>query len=84
MDLTCNDCQYYLPVDAFKGLCKRSKDHVVPETAECKTFEKRHKCKCCSHFTLSQDCAFLGTCSAGGVPTFPDLNGTYCHDYQGA
>ncbi|MCK6556007.1 4-hydroxyphenylacetate decarboxylase small subunit [Candidatus Binatia bacterium] len=82
MDLTCNDCRFYLPVDVFKGLCKKSRERVDPETAECKTFEKRHKCKFCSRYTSSE--AFVGTCSVGGVPTYPDLNGTYCGDFQGA
>ena len=41
MSTLCKDCLYYLPVDVFKGICKKSKDNIVPEQADEKCFEKK-------------------------------------------
>ena len=81
MKYTCNDCKFYLPVDVFKGICKLSKEKVLPENEASDKFEKQKKCKFCKHFTLSQNNEFIGKCMST-TDAYPDMNAKNCKDFS--
>jgi len=79
MSDSCLDCRFYLPVDVFRGICKRSKEEVMPDDAFCDHAERLPKCKFCAHFTPEKD--FLGKCM-NGILAWPDLNAAKCADFK--
>ena len=79
MDLTCNDCKYYLPVDVFRGICKLSKVKISPESAQCDKAEQIAKCKFCAKYMAEKD--FLGKCM-GTTMAYPDMIASKCADFQ--
>jgi len=74
----CNDCRYYLPVDVFHGLCKISKEKILPETKFCEKAERLAKCKFCRQYIPEMD--FLGKCV--GRLAYPDMVATTCADFK--
>lgn len=81
MDYTCNDCKFYLPVDVFQGICKISKEKILPDDPCCKEAEKLPKCKFCLHYTEERD--YLGKCK-GMVLAYPDMTASKCSDFEWA
>jgi hypothetical protein len=79
MDFTCNDCRYYLPVDAFMGMCKISKNKIMPDDAGCERAERISKCKFCSNYSEDRD--FLGKCM-GATLAYPDMIAAKCADFK--
>ncbi|MGV8122119.1 MAG: 4-hydroxyphenylacetate decarboxylase small subunit [Candidatus Xenobiia bacterium LiM19] len=80
MSTLCKDCLYYLPVDVFKGICKKSKDSILPDQADEKCFEKNRKCKYCNNFTSDPEDEQLGMCK-GKASAYPDMRAQNCHDF---
>lgn len=76
---TCKDCRYFLPVDVFKGICKKDKSRITPETDICANFDRVPKCKFCSHFTSDDE--FLGKCMEK-TPVYADLLAANCEDFS--
>jgi len=75
----CNDCRMYLPVDVFKGLCKKQKTGIRPEDPQCDLFEKMPKCKFCAMYT--EDGKDIGKCNMKAM-TYPDLPALHCTAFQ--
>ncbi|MBC8320566.1 MAG: 4-hydroxyphenylacetate decarboxylase small subunit [Bacteroidetes bacterium] len=73
------DCKYYLPVDAFKGLCKRDKNNIAADDESCEHFEKAQKCKHCFNFQLTTD--DMGNCMKK-YDAYPQLNALTCTDFH--
>ena len=71
-------CKYYLATDVFKGICKRTKDHINADEPVCSNFEKAPKCKHCKHFSLQND--DLGLCR-GKTVAYPDMQAVTCKDF---
>lgn len=78
---TCRDCKFYLAVDVFKGLCKKTKDKITPDTKVPECFEKQPKCKFCSNFELSKNNNYLGRCCSK-VDAYPDMIATTCELFK--
>ena len=77
--MTHRDCKYYLTVDVFKGICKRTKERIAADDESCEKFEKLPQCRYCSHF---QPVEFqLGTCD-GKFPASPEMNATTCTGFS--
>jgi len=76
---SCKDCRFYLPVDVFSGICKVTKEKILPEDPFCKEAEKMPKCKFCQHFTAGNE--FLGKCS-GSILAYPDLIALKCTEFE--
>ncbi len=82
-ELNCKDCRFYLPVDVFRGMCKMTKNKILPDDQFCSTGEKLAKCRFCSNYTAERD--YLGKCM-GTTLAYPDMNASKCADfawYQG-
>jgi len=77
MDLTCKDCKYYLPVDVFRGLCKITKEQILPENSFCVKAEKLPKCKFCVRFVPEKE--YLGKCME--YLAYPDMVAKKCKDF---
>ena len=75
---TCYDCRFYLPVDAFKGICKHDKSQILPELLACEEFQRMAKCKFCENYFSREE--FLGMCSMQTI-TYPDLAAAGCKSF---
>jgi hypothetical protein len=77
------DCWNYAPVDVVKGICHVRKRVVLADEGSCELFEKRPKCKHCTHYTPGEQ-AFLGICEASTSRpmTYPDLLGVTCEHFR--
>ena len=73
------DCKYYLAIDVFKGICKRTKDNINADEPACPDFEKAAKCKHCVHFS-SKD-GVLGLCMDKET-AYPDMQAVTCKDFS--
>ncbi len=73
------DCKYYLPVDAFKGICKRDKSDLVADEESCEDFEKARKCIHCKHFQMTS--VDMGTCMQK-YDAYPQMNAITCTDFS--
>ena len=78
MELSCKDCSYYLPVDVFRGICKVSKEKILPDDPFCEKAEKLAKCKFCNRY--SEEKEFLGNCM--GALAYPDMVAVKCADFE--
>lgn len=79
MNESCKDCRFYLPVDVFRGICKISKEKILPDDLFCRDAEKLPKCKFCIHFTDDRD--YLGKCK-GTILAYPDMAASTCADFK--
>lgn len=80
MNNTCKDCKYYLPVDVFKGICKISKDKILPDDKASAKFEKEMKCKFCKNYSSSKENEYLGKCLCE-FDAYPDMNAKSCKEF---
>jgi len=78
MNLTCKDCKFFLPVDVFHGICKVSKEKILPEDPCCDKAEKLPKCKFCIHYTPEKE--HLGRCRESTL-AYPDMIASKCIDF---
>ena len=72
------DCKYYLATDAFKGICKLSKETINADDIACDDFEKTAKCRHCKNFTETKD--YLGLCM-NKATAYPDMKAITCKDF---
>lgn len=79
MELTCKDCTFYLPVDVFRGLCKMTKEKILPEDPFCRAGEKLPKCRFCQHYSAEKE--HLGRCR-GTILAYPDMVAAKCADFE--
>lgn len=77
--MTHRDCKYYLTVDVFKGICKRTKEHILADGEACEEFEKLPRCRHCQHFESSD--FQLGICK-GKYTAYPEMNATTCAGFS--
>jgi len=73
------DCRHYLPVDVFKGICKRDKENIAADGEACENFDQIPQCQYCRHFTPSGE--FLGHCM-GKTEAWPEMIATTCRDFE--
>ena len=75
----CTDCKFYLPVDVFKGICKLSKNDILPDDPFCEMAEKIAKCKFCTKYTAGKE--FLGKCMSATL-AYPVMIAAFCADFE--
>ncbi|NQV02068.1 MAG: hypothetical protein HQ542_05455 [Bacteroidia bacterium] len=63
----------------FGGLCKLSKEKILPDDSFCKDAESLSKCKFCSKFTAEKE--YLGTCKES-ILAYPDMVAVKCADFE--
>lgn len=73
------DCKYYLPIDAFKGLCKRDKKDIKADDSSCEDFEKAQKCIYCSNFEETN--IDMGLCK-NKYDAYPQMNASTCNEFH--
>ncbi len=71
----CADCEHFIPVDVFKGLCQVSKKTVLTDDPPCKDCTPAKKCKFCKHYSPRDE--HLGMCKAKEI-TYPELATKTC------
>ena len=74
----CQDCEKYLAIDVFKGLCSLNKEMKMADEKICNDFKPAKKCKLCKHYTPKEE--FLGTCMDKTL-AYPDLLAKTCKDF---
>ena len=78
-ELKCSDCRYYLPVDVFKGLCKKTKAGITPDDTACPVTEAVPKCKFCANYLPEKE--FLGKCKGVSL-AYPDMIAAKCTEFK--
>lgn len=73
------DCEEYLAVDVFKGLCSMKKTMVPADDEQCDDFIQAKKCRLCQHYTPTDE--YLGLCLGKDI-AYPDLLAKTCIDFQ--
>ena len=79
MKYSCKDCKFYLPVDVFQGICKISKESILPDDLFCTHAEKLPKCKFCGNYTSEKE--HLGRCHENTL-AYPDMVAVKCTDFE--
>lgn len=73
------DCIYYLPIDVFKGLCKRDKSKILADESSCEQYDPAPKCKHCKNF--SKEAQQIGKCMDKSI-AYPDMIAKTCNDFK--
>ena len=79
MGNTHKDCRYYLPVDVFKGMCKKKRTDINADDSACDDFQQIEQCKVCGNYTA--DGEYNGKCM-GRHTAYPDMIATTCRDFR--
>jgi len=79
--LTHKDCEAYISVDVFKGLCRIKEKMVEADTEACRDFVPLPRCGLCRHFSLTQD--NLGTCK-DKITAYPAMIAKTCNEFSWA
>ncbi len=74
----CHDCEKYLAIDIFKGLCSLNKEMEMADKEICNDFKPAKKCKFCKHYTPKEE--FLGMCMDKTL-AYPDLLAKTCKNF---
>jgi 4-hydroxyphenylacetate decarboxylase small subunit len=79
MEARHSDCRRYVPVDAAKGICRRTGGVVNLEDLPCQDLILLPKCKYCAHY-LCDEREELGICAAEADRpwTYPELVAATC------
>ena len=75
----CADCDHFIPVDVFKGLCHINKRTVLADDPSCNECAPMKKCKFCRHYLAKDE--YLGLCKTQ-EPTYPDLVARTCEMFE--
>lgn len=77
-----NDCRNFVTVDVSKGLCRRTGNLIMVDTATCEHFNELPKCKNCAAFACGES-EGIGTCKAEKHQpwTYPELTAVTCEMY---
>ncbi|MCK4544302.1 4-hydroxyphenylacetate decarboxylase small subunit [candidate division WOR-3 bacterium] len=75
----CQDCEKYLAIDVFKGLCSLNKEMKMADKEICNDFKPVKKCKFCKHYTSKEE--FLGMCMDKTL-AYPDLLAKTCKNFK--
>ena len=73
------DCKHFLPIDVFKGMCKRDKTDILADDSACEKFDQIEKCKGCSSFSSSEN--GLGKCK-NKFDAYADMLAKTCEDFS--
>lgn len=77
--MNCINCKYYLPIDAFKGVCKLNKKNILADEASCEDFDKAAKCEYCAEYQKVDE--VKGLCK-GKYDAFAAMNAKTCSDFK--
>ena len=72
------ECEEYVPIDVFKGLCTLKKSTVMADEPGCGDFAQAKKCRLCKNYATKEE--HLGTCKGKHV-AYPDMLAKTCEDF---
>jgi len=75
----CADCDHFIPVDVFNGICHINKRTVKTDDPACKECAPVKRCKFCKHYSPREE--YLGLCK-GEELTYPDLVTRTCEMFE--
>ena len=78
MNDSCRDCRFYLPVDVFSGICKITKNKILPDDLFCDRATRLPKCKFCVNYSMERE--HLGKCMGSAI-AYPDMVAAKCADF---
>lgn len=82
MEKRCHlDCEEYVHIDVFKGICSLKKTKVMADEVGCESFVQTKKCRFCRNY--SQTGERLGLCM-GRTMAYPDMLANTCEQFQWA
>jgi hypothetical protein len=73
------DCENFIPVDVFKGLCADKKLLVASDDASCENFRAAKKCGLCKRYEPKDQ--FTGACM-GKAPAYSDMAAKTCESFE--
>ena len=73
------DCENYLTIDVFKGLCSLTKAMVMADDGACESFHQARKCKLCKKYTPTEET--LGMCMDKAV-AYPEMYAKTCEWFE--
>jgi len=86
MELKHNDCLNFCAIDAAKGICRLTKQHIAIDDPACSSLVKAPKCKNCMNFKDS-GADGIGQCTGLEIDnwTYATLNAVTCkgHTFNG-
>ena len=74
------DCENFIPIDVFKGLCRLDKEMVSADEEGCEKFKPVKKCRFCKNYARKEE--FLGICTRNRRATYPDLLAKRCEYFE--
>jgi len=75
----CADCDFYVPIDVFKGVCHINKKMVLTDDEPCEACEPVRKCKFCSNFSSTEE--NLGLCKGSAI-AYPEMIARTCEMFH--
>ncbi len=73
------NCENYLAIDVFKGLCSLKKTMVMADDDACVNFHPALKCKLCKNYTPIEET--LGLCMDKAV-AYPEMYAKTCEWFE--
>ena len=73
------NCENYLAIDVFKGLCSLKKTRVMADDDACVNFHPALKCKLCKNYTPIEET--LGLCMDKAV-AYPEMYAKTCEWFE--
>ncbi|MCX6257046.1 MAG: 4-hydroxyphenylacetate decarboxylase small subunit [Bacteroidia bacterium] len=77
--ITHNDCRHYLPLDVYKGYCRRDGTEILCDDPNCENFEYTPRCKYCLNYSPLDEAS--GSCSAENEAS-PEQIACNCINYK--
>jgi 4-hydroxyphenylacetate decarboxylase small subunit len=78
------DCRNYAPLDAAKGLCRKTSDLIPADEKICERFSCLPRCCRCTHYQADADKPLVGICgrSSNHFMAYADMTARTCADFQ--
>ena len=73
------DCENYLTIDVFKGICKIGKTMIMADDNACQNFNPAKKCKLCNNYTPTDET--LGLCMNKTI-AYPEMYSKTCKWFE--
>ena len=78
-----NDCRNFCSLDVAKGICRRTQEVVLIDSATCSEYVQLPKCKFCAYFSYGVQ-EGIGTCNADASQpwAYPEMIAVTCEMFK--